>query len=888
MLNSNFLNSMMNFSLKLVAGIFLLLAISCKDRHLFSDRTEWQTVIQDFENKQKALPEGNLFEIFNTSLTSEEREALLFLYAYMPIGDITDYGGAYYLMNVQYALQARKEMPWGKTIPEREFRHFVLPIRVNNENLDESRKIFYEELKDRVKNLTLYDAILEVNHWCHEKVIYTPSDSRTSSPLASVKTAYGRCGEESTFLVAALRSIGIPARQVYTPRWAHTDDNHAWVEAWVDGQWHFLGACEPEPVLDLGWFNAPASRGMLMHTKVFGRYTGPEEVMSQTESYTEINVIGNYAPSTTACITIVNTDNIPVENAKVDFKIYNYAEFYTVASKQTDKQGQTSLSAGKGDMLIWATDGKKFGYGKLGFAQDSAIQIKLDKQAGEITSLDLDIIPPVENAKPIKVTPEQRRENDRKISQEDSIRNTYTATFMTPGRVVPLTHKLGLEAEPLTSLLIAGRGNYDQLISFLEKTPDTLRTRALQLLQVISAKDLRDTPESVLTDHLQNTPASENPLYEAYILNPRIANEMLTSYKTFFQQAIPAELAREIRENPGIWTQWCANNITLKDDLNPQNIPMMPQGVWKARRADRHSRDIFYVAVLRSLGVAARIDEVTGKTQYAGREGIWQDVNFTASVPEKQPQGKLIARYRPVKTLANPLYYTHFTLSKYENGTFKLLTFPEDNSSNWENLLKEPLALDTGYYMLVTGTRLASGGVLSQASFFNICPDKTTETELRMRENPDEVKVIGSLNSEALFLPKGETVPQSILKTTGRGYFIVGILGAGQEPSNHALRDIAALKNDFEAWGRSMIFLFPNEQQLQNFRPGEFPDLPATITFGVDQDNTVRQMISENMKLSHGNLPIFVIADTFNRIVFISQGYTIGLGEQLMKTIHKL
>ena len=61
--------------------------------------------------------------------------------------------------------------------------------------------------------------------------------------------------------VAALRSVGIPARQVYTPRWAHTDDNHAWVEAWVNGKWYFLGACEPEPVLNLGWFNGPAYRG---------------------------------------------------------------------------------------------------------------------------------------------------------------------------------------------------------------------------------------------------------------------------------------------------------------------------------------------------------------------------------------------------------------------------------------------------------------------------------------------------------------------------------------------------------------------------------------------------------------------------------------------------
>ena len=97
----------------------------------------------------------------------------------------------------------------------------------------------------------MHDAVLEVNHWCHEKAVYMPSDRRTSSPLATVKTAYGRCGEESTLLVAALRSVGIPARQVYTPRWAHTDSNHAWVEAWVDGKWCFLGSCEPEPVLNL-------------------------------------------------------------------------------------------------------------------------------------------------------------------------------------------------------------------------------------------------------------------------------------------------------------------------------------------------------------------------------------------------------------------------------------------------------------------------------------------------------------------------------------------------------------------------------------------------------------------------------------------------------------
>ena len=42
------------------------------------------------------------------------------------------------------------------------------------------------------------------------------------------------------------------------------------------------------------------------------------------------------------------------------------------------------------------------------------------------------------------------------------------------------------------------------------------------------------------------------------------------------------------------------------------------------------------------------------------------------------------------------------------------------------------------------------------------------------------------------------------------------------------------------------------------------------------------------MKLRAGNLPVFVIADTFNRVVFVSQGYTIGLGRQIRQVITAL
>lgn len=191
-------------------------------------------VHEDFHKRMEEVKSQRFMDTFSRNLTSDQRDALEVLYAYMPLPDITDYDGDFYISNVDYSLKARQEMPWGKIVPDREFRHFVLPVRVNNEAIDLHRPVFYEELKDRVKNLSMRDAILEINHWCHEKATYQPSDSRTHPPLSTVYTAIGRCGEESTFTVAALRAMGIPARQVYTPRWAHTDDNHAWVEAWAD------------------------------------------------------------------------------------------------------------------------------------------------------------------------------------------------------------------------------------------------------------------------------------------------------------------------------------------------------------------------------------------------------------------------------------------------------------------------------------------------------------------------------------------------------------------------------------------------------------------------------------------------------------------------------
>ena len=938
--------------LSLFAGLALLLLTGCqcgRDAHFMKDPSYRETVHADFESRMAANDSAlaRIVEIpgqarnddhsarpidrharpdraSEDGVTVAEREALEFLYAYMPLADVVDYPAGYYLEQVRATLRTRKEMKW--KVPEREFRHFVLPIRVNNENLDTSRVAFYRELKPRVKGLSMKEAILEVNHWCHEKMTYQPSDARTLSPLASVQNALGRCGEESTFCVAALRSVGIPARQVYTPRWAHTDDNHAWVEAWADGQWHFIGACEPEPVLDLGWFNAPASRAMLMHTKVFGWYDGPEEVVLESPNYTEINLIDNYATTARACFRVVDADGAPVDSARVDFCIYNYAEFYPAVSKYTDATGFTFLSSGFGDLLVWASKDGAYGYAKCSFGKDKEVTIVIgempdqvghdDRHSGLVPSrhsrLDresLDIVPPPENVRLPEVTPAQRAENDRRTAREDSLRHAYEATFPTHEEALAFVKEHGY-GEHMAKAVEDARGNWRTMEAFLAQADD--HGRAEEFLKTLSRKDLHDITMENLMDSYNDRDA---------ILGPRVENEFLSPYKSFFRNAVQLGDLK----NPQDLVTWVRSNITVIDDPLAWNIPMSPIGVYRSELATPRSRDIFFVALARTLGIEAQKNPVNGKIQYR-IDRDWLDVDFDGAGPAvAAPTGTLRLTYTPDQVIDNPRYYTHFSISRIENGRPRLMEFDEDEvdmggGADWAHVFKKGYPLEEGRYLLVSGNRLSSGAVPVTMTFFDIVAGQETVCDLVLRAGEGEVPVIGSFDAETLFTPVAfgktedgdvlETSPrdpsvipseakESLLSAVGRGHYVLALLEPGKEPTNHVLRDLAVAREKLETWGRPIVLLCTDKTAMHRLQvemsEGRYGILPSTIILGLDIDGTAQKGIEQGMKLGSASdagtpalLPLVILADSFNRVFFLSEGYTIGLGDQLAATVAKL
>jgi hypothetical protein len=447
----------------------------------------------------------------------------------------------------------------------------------------------------------------------------------------------------------------------------------------------------------------------------------------------------------------------------------------------------------------------------------------------------------------------------------------------------------GLKERDIVQLLIKSRGNYKTIMKYLSKVPQEERALAYFLLAAISEKDLRDVSLDVLFDHHENTARNGaiDKDYRNYILNPRVSNEMLTPYKAFFKQQFNYDERRFFAGDPQRWVKWCRENIKVDGSWNPLSLCMSPKGVWDMRVADPHSRDIFFVSGARAMGIPARIDEVTGKTQYM-ENYKWIDVNFDAVATEARnaPQGTLKATFTPTQFNDNPRYYSHFSISKIVDGRLQLLGYPEEGVT-WESLLKDGTPMDTGNYFMMTGTRMADGSVLANLTFFAVEEGKECLIEYVQRESSEELQVIGDFNSENLFYDTTEERERSLLSATGRGYYIIAVIAPGSEPTNHFLRDVMPYKEEFEKWGQKMVLLFRDKDEAGRF-VNDFPDLPSTVVWVTDINDKIYNEIVTNMKLKNPNRPLILVADTFNRVVFVSQGYSIGLGEQLVKVLKKL
>ena len=861
----------------LVMGV-LLLASCHRDPHFISDKGYRAEVHEDFESRMAEFP---MLEVRLDTLCAMEREAMEFLYAYMPLSDLADYEPQFFLDQVRYAFRAREEMPWGKEVPEDVFRHFVLVYRVNNENLDTARMVFYRELKDRVQGMTIEEAALEVNHWCHEHVAYRASDSRTSAPLATMRTSLGRCGEESTFTVTALRAVGIPARQCYTPRWAHCDDNHAWVEVYIpgsesgvkrrekgvsgtipSGEWKFLGACEPDPRLNMGWFSVPSTRCMMVHSKAFGKYKGDEEVVKRTSLYSELNLLSHYAPTRRVTITVQDSTGKPLEGAQVKFKLYNYAEYYTLSTQTADSEGKASLTTGLGDLLVWATDGDRFAFEKLDVRQDSTLTLTIPSTLNyQFSTLNFEMVPPVAGEPKVVATEEETAANARRLAYEDSLRNAYTATFPTKSDLQQLEGIQYLnkeQQEQLWELVHKSEGNYKAILGFIIKYGwhEEEFGDVYNYLKTFSDKDLRDITEEVLEAHRTNPEWH----YGKGLLGARISNEMVRPYRK--------ELASFNGMRVEKIRRWVMDSIMVDDSSNYYNCPISPVGVYKLRRADSHSRDIFFVAACRAAVLSAYLDNATN-TIHCWNLKAWVVPDFKDHKEPKDFQAATLTLTYHGKEPAKPVYWSHFTLAKLENGDLRTFDFEND-----PRMASFPATLDLepGTYCLSTGNRYPDGAVRSRLEFFELKAGEKVSKEIVILPLTESINVstYQPINPDLELFDGIE-----LWDYAGDAGMLYINLGEYSEPSKHLIVELRQLQKELRQWGGMTFMVGPATIGM--------PSWGLVNTDFAYRKGLLEQRIVEATRTDNVEYPLVALIDKNGRILYHSMGYKIGVVEQVLK-----
>jgi transglutaminase-like putative cysteine protease len=875
---------MRKISILLLSLIFFW---GCSDVHFIQDNAVRAKVSKRFEKRKEFASNryNELFSVFQENITTEEREALQFLYAYMPLCDLADYNGDFFLKQVRSSFEARESFEWGKKIPDELFRHFVLPYRVNNENLDSARWVFLKELKPRLQGMSMKEAVLEVNHWCHEKVNYAPTDIRTSGPLSIVRTSWGRCGEESTFTVTALRSVGIPARQVYTPRWAHSDDNHAWVEVWTDGKWSYLGACEPEPDLNMGWFTEPARRAMLVHTKVFGDFEGNYEVVKQSDNFTEINVVENYADVKKIYVQVVDQSGKSVENAKVDFGLYNYAEFYPIASKKTDSDGFSFLTTGLGDLMIWTSKDGEYAGSKISVKRTDTLRLELGRGFYGEQIADLNMVPPVEKD-PYSVDESKKKQNDIRLSYEDSIRIQYRTTFIDSITASSLAGKKSLDPQLIWNRCKKSQGNWKEIQKFIESTSEENGAFAIDLLNLIADKDLRDTRSEILEDHLNNTIEKykledyhSKEVYLKYVLNSRISNEWLIAYRGYLQKAFEGKYTGKRAERIEQIKQWILSEIKITEEENYYNLPITPKGVYELKISNAESRDVFFVALCRSLGIPSRLEPAEKTPQYFDGEQ-WMNIYFEKQIVNQPITGFLMLNN--TEKDFDPAYYMHFTIGKMIDGVYESLDY------GWDSKLSDlpsKLELEVGNYRLVTGKRGADGTVYTHLNHFEVLKDQTTKIDLVFRDPLVENKVLGHLDIKMLVAnDDGEEISLGSLEK--QDAIVLMWLEPGKEPTRHLMEEFKEVKKRYQEWDGNIVVLQAEEISTENFSEAFFANMPSNYKLYKDRNNELLGQAKKELGIS-GKIekPLILVLHSNGDIKFASRGYKIGIHEHLLKIL---
>jgi hypothetical protein len=329
---------------------------------------------------------------------------------------------------------------------------------------------------------------------------------------------------------------------------------------------------------------------------------------------------------------------------------------------------------------------------------------------------------------------------------------------------------------------------------------------------------------------------------------------------------------------------WIRDSIRIDTVHNYARVPLSPRGVCELRLADPASRDIFFVALCRSFGILSRLEPATRTPQYF-RDGAWHDVLFNAPGMPEASRGYAVLVPEGDSLKFSPEYFTHYSIGRFDGRTYRTLDFEGHPDESRPGVT---ISLVPGTYMLTTGNRLSDGSVLCRVRTVRVAPNVVTRVSFAVRETADMPPSLGTVDLSAGMHVAGGKANRTFKEhANGRGLLLVWI-DPDREPSKHVMADLRDLRQSFEKWDGGIVLFLPPGQRSVAPLDVEFPGLPPRTALCEDPNSTLLERLKTTLSLREPIIwPLVVAISPSGDILYHSEGYRIGTGEQVLRILNR-
>lgn len=109
-----------------------------------------------------------------------------------------------------------------------------------------------------------------------------------------------------------------------------------------------------------------------------------------------------------------------------------------------------------------------------------------------------------------------------------------------------------------------------------------------------------------------------------------------------------------------------------------------------------------------------------------------------------------------------------------------------------------------------------------------------------------------------------------------------------KEPSKYTFQDLEILKEEIDKLGLPFVFIIPEEKLTDSFENSNYNKLPDNHKFLVSKN--IEQLYSIEKQVNKplvDHLPLLIISNNQGEISYLSSGYKIGIGEEILKIVKK-